>query len=86
MSTILINLGAEHDETLLIALNKALKTLKAKRVGDGFGIGGSQEINNGVFALFGETITIESETYVGITVNGSERVLKFLCEAVDLFR
>ncbi|MNR41778.1 hypothetical protein D3C85_1602130 [compost metagenome] len=62
--------GKEFDDKLKDSIRIVLDRLGAVCVDKSWGLGGSQEYEKTVFNVGGEQITIESETYVGITISG----------------
>jgi hypothetical protein len=75
-------LGDETDETLLATVLDLLEQVGAERI-DGFsGVGGSQAVSAATFQLgpasAGETLVLEVETYMGISVRGPSRWVEYL--------
>jgi hypothetical protein len=62
--------GNEFDDTLRDSIRIVLDRIGAVCVDKSWGLGGSQEYEKFVFNVGGEQITIESETYIGITISG----------------
>lgn len=75
-------LGDEYDETLREALHTVL--LKNGAIGNdkSWGVGGSQEIEMVKVKLGEETVIIESETFVGLTITGSISLVESLAQEV----
>ncbi|WP_447982767.1 hypothetical protein [Achromobacter kerstersii] len=72
--------GNEFDDTLRDSIRIVLDRIGAVCVDKSWGLGGSQEYEKLVFNVGGEQITIESETYIGITISGP----RFLVEKIAL--
>ncbi|QDQ26690.1 hypothetical protein FNU76_10125 [Chitinimonas arctica] len=77
-----INLGDEYDNALRDALRAVLLNNKAMGVDTSWGIGGSQEIAMSKVRLGDGLITIESETYIGLTISGPKQIVEKLAEEV----
>lgn len=63
-------LGPEHDDTLRSVLVDALRELGATQQDHSWGLAGSQELEKLDILLEGETITIEAETFIGLSISG----------------
>lgn len=68
-------LGDEYDTILRSALHIVLVRLGAVDLDKSWALGGSQEIEVVEVEVMGEKIKIESETFVGITISGSESII-----------
>ena len=77
-----INLGDEYDDVLRDALRMVLLKKKATGIGKSWGVGGSQEIEVLKVRLGDDLVTIESETYIGLTISGPKLIVERLAEAV----
>lgn len=71
-----IILGDEYDEVLREALHAVLLRNGAIDVDKSWGIGGSQEIEILIISLGSDVITIEAETFVGLSVSGPKTVVE----------
>ncbi|NWB32066.1 hypothetical protein [Pseudomonas gingeri] len=80
-----INLGDEFDESLRAALRTVLAALGATNVDYSWGVGGSQELEVMTVCLNGHVLMVESETYIGLTVEGPEMVVRGLAEKVKQY-
>ena len=65
-----IVLGAEYDDALCGALRAVLQELGAMKASTAWGVGGSQEIETAVVRIGSHEISIEAETYAGLSVSG----------------
>jgi hypothetical protein len=63
-------LGNEYDERLRDTLMKVLKSLGGTSEDASYGVGGSQEVEALEVSFGADTILVEAETYVGLTVSG----------------
>lgn len=63
-------LGPEIDPELRAALLGALRGMGAEEVARNWGVAGSQEIETVEFMLDGRPLTVEAETFVGLSVTG----------------
>ncbi|HFL6174921.1 hypothetical protein [Pseudomonas aeruginosa] len=71
-----IILGDEYDDALRDALRAVLISSGAVGVDKIWGVGGSQEIESLVVRIGSDLITIEAETFIGLTVSGSKVVVE----------
>ncbi|MBE7372942.1 hypothetical protein [Pseudomonas lopnurensis] len=71
-----IILGDEYDDALRDALRAVLLRNGAVGINKSWGVGGSQEIESLVIRLGSDLITIESETFVGLTIAGPKVVVE----------
>lgn len=77
-------LGDEYDDRLRKALSDTLREFSAKAVDHWHGVGGSQEVERFEVEVEGENIEVESETYVGLSIAGNERVVNRIAARVHL--
>ena len=77
-----IILGDEYDENLRNTINLVLKNNNAVSLGKSWGVGGSQEIEEIKMKLGNEIITIEAETFIGITIKGTSSVVENIAQQV----
>lgn len=75
-------LGQERDQNLRDTLMEVLRQLGASIVSRNRAVAGSQEIETVVLQLAGKEITIEAETYVGLSITGDEKVINEVSEHV----
>ena len=75
-------LGDEYDDKLRKALLATLREFIAQPVDQWHGVGGSQEVERLVLEIEGEKIEVESETYVGLSIAGNERVVNRIAARV----
>jgi hypothetical protein len=71
-----IVLGDEFDDQLATALSAVLRRMGAVGSEPVWGVAGSQEIHSHVITISGATITVESETYVGLTITGPDALVE----------
>ena len=64
------NLNDEHDAALRAAVRRVLVGMGATLESRQWGVGGSQEIETLHVRLEGGSVTVEAETYAGLTVTG----------------
>jgi hypothetical protein len=77
-----IALGDEYDGALKSALLRVLAKNNAQGIGESWGVGGSQEIESLIVGLGGHRVTIETETYVGLTISGAKCIVEKLAAEV----
>jgi acetolactate synthase small subunit len=65
-------LGAEFDQDLRQRVMDAMRELGASVTSGNRAVAGSQEIETLVVDLHGHAITVEAETYIGLSVTGEE--------------
>jgi hypothetical protein len=68
-------LGQEHDQNLRDTLMHVLRQLGASLISRNRAVAGSQEIETVLLQLAGQEITIEAETYVGLSITGDEKTV-----------
>lgn len=80
-------LGNEYDEALRECLIRVLKSLGATQIDKSQGIAGSQEIETLRVDLFGDTLVVEAETFVGLGISGPgplvEKVARLVKNEMD---
>ena len=62
--------GAEYDASIFRKLKTALQALGYQMSFESWGVGGSQEISRGHASGPAGKLTIEYETYLGLTISG----------------
>lgn len=67
-----VTLGTEYDDVVRAALKQVLVALHAASGGQRWAMGGSQEIETMEVLVGEQQLTVESETYVGLTISGEE--------------
>ena len=70
-----VNLGSEFDQELRTLLIDVLRELGGTVVHKEWGGAGSQEVEALVVELRGSRITVEAETYLGLTVSGDDPIV-----------
>lgn len=68
-------LGPEYDEALQAAVMAALTALGGVMTVDDWGVGGSQELSTRVFRVDGQEVTVEAETYIGLSLSGPDALV-----------
>lgn len=68
-------LRQEHDQNLRDTLMHVLRQLGASLISRNRAVAGSQEIETVLLQLAGQEITIEAETYVGLSITGDEKTV-----------
>jgi hypothetical protein len=63
-------LGPEYDVKLRDRLREVLKALGAVTKPAEFALAGSQEIHTQIVDVQGQKLTVEAETYVGLSISG----------------
>lgn len=77
-----ICIGDEYDQHLRQALIVVLREMGGLVDERTLGVGGSQELETVVVAIGGESVTIEAETYVGLSVRGEETLVEEIAKRV----
>ncbi|HDR9090103.1 hypothetical protein [Burkholderia vietnamiensis] len=78
-----IVIGDEYDEALRKALSIAISEIGAEVVDKSGGVAGSQDLEVLVINVGGETMKIEAETFVGISVEGPELTVADFMKVVN---
>jgi len=68
--------GPEHEDTLYENLGEALQKQGFDLTDKWFGMAGSQDISRWIVKSNEGRLTIESETYIGLTVKGSKILIE----------
>ncbi len=68
-------LGSEFDQDLRKRVMDVMRELGASVTSGDWAVAGSQEIETLVADLHGHAITIEAETYIGLSATGEEVVI-----------
>ena len=77
-------LGAEYDDDLREALKSVLKARGAVVVDSSWGVGWSHDLESLTVEIDGQTLTIEAETYIGLTITGDDRLVGEIVERLGL--
>jgi hypothetical protein len=83
MQRVTMILGDEYDEVLRDALRTVLIENGAIGIDKSWGVGGSQEIESIQVRIGEKLITIESETFVGLTITGAKSVIEKIADQVN---
>lgn len=75
-------LGNEYDVSLFVTLKDILATQQATPLDKTWGVGGSQEISTWHVSIGGQTLTIEVETYMGLSLFGPADLVSQIASAV----
>ncbi|MEN4921818.1 hypothetical protein ABE485_24350 [Achromobacter spanius] len=81
----IIFLGNEFDDELRRVLVAVLERNGAVLVDEFWGVGGSQEVERMLFRIGSDVITIEAETYVGLTICGPKLVVADIAQQVRVW-
>jgi len=77
-----IILGDEYDKDLKKRLIDKLKSIGAKPLSIDWGVAGSQELDSLSVQLNGEVIVVEAETFVGLSISGSDELVDEIARMV----
>jgi hypothetical protein len=77
-----INLGAEYDVQLQEMVHDVLLALGARLIRQSWGVGGSQEIFTRWYKLGWKVVTVEGETYIGLSITGEAELVREIAEKV----
>jgi hypothetical protein len=69
-------LASEHDLEAVNALMRVLRKVGVQEVARDYAVVGSQEINTLRFTLDGVPLSVEAETYVGLSVTGQAKAVE----------
>jgi len=69
-------LASEHDLAAGNALMRVLRDIGAQEVSRDYAVAGSQEINTLRYTLDGFPLSVETETYVGLSVTGEREAVE----------
>jgi hypothetical protein len=75
-------LGPEYDAVTRDALRSVLVDLGVSMQEVSWGVGGSQEIETVIVVLGGRKLTVEAETYVGLSITGDVDLVTAVAERV----
>ena len=78
-----IILGTEDDDALIAAVHEALRALGGRKVKAWWGVGGSQEVAHEKWRIGWRTVVLEGETYVGLSLTGSQRLTARIADLAD---
>lgn len=81
--TVKIVVGDEYDEALRKAISVAISEIGAELVNKSSGLAGSQDLETLVINMDGSIVTIEAETFVGISVEGPESTVADFMKIVN---
>ncbi|NTG46202.1 hypothetical protein G6M04_02365 [Agrobacterium rhizogenes] len=75
-------LGQEHDQKLRDTVMDVVRQLGASITSRNWAVAGSQEIETVLLQLARQEITIEAETYAGLSITGDEKTINEISERV----
>jgi hypothetical protein len=75
-------LGNEYDQVLRRAIGATLRELGVTEVDEDWELGGSQEISTWHVIVGNAPVTIEAETYMGLSISGDAEVVDMLVARV----
>lgn len=76
-------LGDEYDQQLRAALVQVLLQLGAVLENRNWVVAGSQEVETFLWQLAGQDITVEAETYMGLSISGDENTINDIAQRVS---
>lgn len=79
-----LTLGSETDKNLFAALKAVLQREQATVVDHKQRHGGSQDVETWKVRIGGATISIESETYTGLSISGPRELVESLSQKVRI--
>lgn len=77
-----ITLGPEYDDALRAAVVAAVREMGGELLSQTSGVAGSQDLAIATVRIGGASVTIEAETFVGISISGEATVVDALAENV----
>lgn len=81
--TTTVVLGDEYDQHLRAALVLVMLQLGAVLENRNWFVAGSQEVETFLWQLAGQTITVEAETYMGLSISGDDRTIGDIAQRVS---
>lgn len=75
-------LGEEHNEALHRTLGQVLRDLDAEIGPETWVVVGSQDISSWEAVVQGQRLSIESETYMGLSITGEQALVQMIAESV----
>ena len=80
--TATVLLGPEYDQHLRATVMEVMRQLGASIESRNWCVAGSQEIETVQAQLAGNAITIEAETYIGLSITGEENIINEISKRV----
>ena len=80
--TVTVILGPEYDQHLRATVMEVMRQLGASIESRNWSVAGSQEIETVQAQLAGNAITIEAETYIGLSITGEENMINEISKRV----
>jgi len=80
--TVTVILGPEYDQHLRVTVMEVMRELDASIESRNWSVAGSQEIETVQAQLYGNAITIEAETYIGLSITGEENMIDEISKRV----
>lgn len=81
--TTTVVLGDENDQQLRAALVQVMLQLGAVLEKCNWFVAGSQEVETFVWQLAAQDITVEAETYMGLSISGDENTINDIAQRVS---
>ena len=76
-------LGSEYDQELRQRVMDVMRELGATVTSGNWAVAGSQEIETLVAELRGHAITVEAETYIGLSATGEDVVIDEILQRIS---
>lgn len=80
--TVTVILGPEYDQHLRATVMEVMRQLGASIESRNWSVAGSQEIETVHAQLAANSITIEAETYIGLSITGEENMINEISKRV----
>lgn len=81
-----IIIGNEYDEELIMLLFEVLQSMKAIKLEENKTLVGSQDLYFAKFNVNGSIVKIEIETYIGISVISTPKVVTDIKNKIDMLK
>jgi len=81
--TTTVVLGDEYDQQLRTAIMQVMLQLGAVLENRNWVVAGSQEVETFLWQLAGQAITVEAETYMGLSISGDENTINDIAQRVS---
>ena len=75
-------LGSEHENAIINALRQVLRKMGAEEGERHWTVAGSQEVSTVHYILGAQPLTVEAETYIGLSITGDSEIVATIAAQV----